>query len=125
MRYLDFSGEEGKERYSVLYDGLIGTNRGFEAPSETRVLGSILDKLEAIGHADMRGKNATFSRNEKEDIKLVIALEEAEFELAKDTLAHTKWVASSARGATKVMDWFHRAPTEKPVEEEAVANRPE
>lgn len=116
MRYIDFSGENGKVFFEALYDGLIGTARGFEAPQETRVLGKVLDKMEAIAHSTKRGELATFSRNEENGTSLVVALEEAEFDLFKAALTHTRWMVRAARDATKAVDWFHAAPTLEPVE---------
>jgi hypothetical protein len=115
MRYLDFSGSEGVTRYEYLYGGLVGTGRGFEAPTETRILGKILDKLEAIGTPVKEGADAAYKRKAEEGIELAVALEEAEYELAKDCYAKTQWRAATARAATAILDWFHAAPNTPPV----------
>lgn len=107
MKKLDFTGEEADVRFEIVYDGFLTTPRGFSAPSETRVVSKILDKLEALAHADRRGNLSTFSLDEQGGVAL---LEEEEFNLLKDSLAQVKWTAAGSRKATEVLDWLAAAP---------------
>lgn len=109
MKVLDFTGPEAKERYDLLYEGLIGTPRGLEAPSETRVIGKILDKLEAIGVSEKKNGAATFVLNGGGEVEL----EDAEHKLMSDCLSEVRWRTAGARKATSAMEWFNAAPEKK------------
>lgn len=109
MRVLDFTGEEAAQRYEILYDGLLGTNRGFEAPSETRVVSHILDKMEAIGIPAQRGGVKTFSLNGGDK---KVMLEDAEYQLMAEAIKQVKWTARAAKSVTGAMDFFAAAPND-------------
>lgn len=117
MRELDFTGDDAKERYEITYEGLVGTNRGFEAPSETRVIGKILDKLEAIGTPSPTASGVlTFTLN---DGGGKVYLEEEEFKLAGECIRLTKWKAQISRKATAAVEWFMGIPKMEPKKDEA------
>jgi hypothetical protein len=106
-RILDFTGDKAKERYEVVYDGLLGTMRGYSAPSETRVIGKVLDKLESIGVTTKRGELATFALDGAGG---QLIFEEEEHRLVSESLHQVRWNAQGARKATAVVDWFDSAP---------------
>jgi len=110
MKKLDFTGPEAARTFDLIYDGILGTSRGFTAPSETRVIGSALSKLEAIGHAVKRGDIPTYGLNPKGG---VVLLEEAEFNLAREALTQARFTPFVAREATHAVDWFDAAPSQK------------
>ena len=113
MRKLDFgSSERGAEFYTIIYDGIMTTQRGFEAPHETRVLGKILTALEGAGHSVTRNDGTpmafpSYDLNEKPE---PVVLELAEYKLAREALAKAQWNARSARRVTEMFDWFDAAP---------------
>ncbi len=107
MRRLDFTGESAGDRFEIIYDGIIGSGRGYEAPSETRIIGNVLTALEKIGKPMSRGGIATYSLA---DGGGPVLLEDVEWELAKDALTKVKWNAAGARRATDTIEWFHNAP---------------
>lgn len=110
MKRLDFSGVEGKERFEILYGGVTGTTRGFQAPSETRVIGKVLDKLESIAKPTetlgLGGKTIKSFALDETLSDLTIDLEDAEFGLMKECVEAVQWSAAGARKATTVVDWF-------------------
>lgn len=115
MKRLDFTGSEAKERYEILYEGVTGTTRGFQAPSETRVVGKILDKLEAIGTptetpVPTGGSVKSFALRENGG---AVDLEDAEFNLMNECVQAVKWNTRGARRATAAVEWFQAA-TEPP-----------
>lgn len=119
MKRLNFA-VDGKERYEILYGGVIGTTRGFQAPSETRVIGKVLDKLEAIGKAsETVGQNGatvkSFILNELL-AEVVVDLEDAEFSLMLECLQAVRWTTNAARKATAAIEWFQSS-TEPPKED--------
>jgi len=115
MKRLAFSGSGAKERYEIIYDGITGTTRGFEAPGETRVIGKVLDKLESIGKTGERedGRKSFILNGYGAGI---VDLEEAEFQLAIQCLNAVRWTVQGARKATDAVEWFLKA-EEPPVQE--------
>lgn len=121
MKRLNFSlkNEQATLFYEMIYDGIINSQRGFSAPSETRVIGSLLNKLEAIGKVAERGGQATYTLN----YGGVIEIEEEVHKLASDALRHVKWSAAASRNATTAIDWFDNAPaamTDNGVDKETI-----
>lgn len=113
MKRLNFAVDGGKERYEILYGGVIGTTRGFQAPSETRVIGKVLDKLEAVGKSsETVGQNGatikSFILNDQLP-EVVVDLENAEFDLMLECLQAVRWTTSAARKATAAIEWFQTA----------------
>src|SRR2546428_9303004 len=119
MRVLDFTQPGMGESYEILYDGLTGSSRGFEAPSETRIVSRILDKLEEIGLPTERGGVKTFALV---DGGGTVRLEDAEYSLMGEAIRSVKWTARAARKATSAMEWFASAP--EPVKEKAKDDTP-
>jgi len=113
MRVLDFSGELGSQRYSIIMDGLMGTDRPFKAPVETRMLSRILDLLEGIGKAGMRGAASTFGLNIAGSV--TVGLKESEFRLVVESLERVPWRPAGVRDITEALDWL----TELPAKQEA------
>ncbi len=116
MRRLDFSGADGPKWYSLLMDGLMGSNRGFKAPSETRVLSRILDKLEAIGTEGLRSGASTFGLPDGPTTRPPVDLKEAEYALVKEALESVPWRPVAVREATAMMEWFEEAQSSKDEE---------
>lgn len=94
--------------YEILYDGLLNTTKPLEAPSETRVIGRILDKLEQIGKPAERGGVATFTLGSPDFIEL----EDVEYRLMEECLKSVRWTARAARVVTKAMEFFNDASRE-------------
>lgn len=120
MKALDFRIPDGAERYEILYDGLVGSNRGLSAPSETRIMSRILDKLEAIGIPVERGTVKTFSL--VPEVVEMVLLEDTEWRLMVDCLQTVKWTTRAARKATTAMEWLEAAT--EPVKEEHGSDTP-
>lgn len=113
MRILDFSVEDGSEFYEILYDGIVNSEVGLKAPSETRVIGRVLDKFEAAGVPDIRGGVATFSLMAGG----LVTLEDAEYELATKALSHVNWLAKVARRVNVALDWMTAAPSARTADD--------
>lgn len=114
MRKLDFSIGRASDYFEIIYDGLLQTPRGFAAPSETRIIGAVQDKLEAIANAIDVGEGgrslATYRLNEVEALSNgMIYFEDAEYNLILAALKEVKWLTAAARKATAAMDWFEEA----------------
>jgi hypothetical protein len=105
MRYLYFDGEKATQIYEVLYDGLLNTTRGLEAPSETRVMSRILDKMESIGLSTERGGIKTFTLA----CESRVTLEDAEYQLMGEALKAVRWSSKAARIVTAALDLFSEA----------------
>lgn len=105
MKILNFSGENAAQRYEVLYDGLVHSTRGFEAPSETRIVSHILDKMETIGKPAERGGIRTFTLNGGGEVRL----EDVEYQLLGEALKGARWTARAARMVTDTLDFFNGA----------------
>lgn len=118
MRKLDFSGDA--ELYGVMYDGIVNNPRGFTAPIETRIVGKVLDRLEAIGELVLIGPDIkSYRLNGKHTdngVLPVILLEEEEYRLIKEALGQVKWNAVGARRATALFDMLEAATEVKPEE---------
>ena len=113
MRVIRFKGPQATQMYEILYDGLLNTTRGFEAPSETRVHGRILDKMESIGIPTERGGVATFTLAPPDG---EVVVEDAEYQLMAESLKAVRWLARAARVATAAMELFANAPAPHEVE---------
>ena len=130
MKRLTFGTEEvDKENYKLLYEGLTTNTRGYSAPTETRIIGKVLDAFEAIG------KTTTITLITRQDGTPItrdtfilngggnVDLEDAEYALAKDALGpnHMKWSPMFCREVTRAMELFQAAkapPKEEPDEPE-------
>ncbi len=127
MKELKFAGDDAQDHFEIVYDGLLQTPRGFAAPTETRVVSSILDKLEEIAKPEeISGPGGrslkTFRLNELDALTgASVLLENAEYSLLTEALKEVKWLAGAAKKATAAMDWLEGATDWKPklVEEEA------
>jgi hypothetical protein len=111
MRYLEFNDVLGSERYGMIYEGIIGSTRGFDGRTEARVIGKVLDKLEAIGQPVQKEDRATFALSGHG----TVALEDAEYKLLLDTLSSVKWTAKFSRLVARTFDWLANAPQEPSV----------
>lgn len=113
MKVLDFTRTENAQVYEILYDGLLNSTRGFEAPSETRVLSHIQDKFERIGLTAERGGVKTFTLAPPSGM---VTLEEVEYQLMAEALKAVRWTSKAAKAATMALDFFTNAPSEAPVD---------
>lgn len=120
MKRLDFTKDGGAEYYSMIYDGIVNSPRPYKAPVETRVIGKVLDKLEALGKPVQLADNITSFK--LTDGGGLVTLEDEEFRIAGEALHMTQWNARGARSATKAAEWFDSAPTITASTEEKVAN---
>lgn len=112
MRKLDFTDEGAEERFNILYDGLMASSRGYQAPGETRVIGVVLDKMEKLGVPTKDGERATFRWNKGTDpTTRTVLMEDAEHKLMEESLDSVKWNTVGARKATTAIQWFKDAPT--------------
>lgn len=112
MRTLVFTTTpEDAQRYAHLYDGLMNTKLTFQAPSETRVMGRVHSKLEAIGVTVQREAGAvSYASFDLSPAGGTVQLEEAEHALTLKALKEVPWNARGARTATDLVDWFETAP---------------
>lgn len=102
MRTLDFA-PDNKQHFEIIYDGIIGSARGFDGKNEARVIGRVLDKLEGIGETTQRGGMTTYRLRESGG---TVELEDAEFELMYDAISHVKWSARFARQVAQTFEWL-------------------
>lgn len=110
MRAVIFGPEDG-QRYSYLYDGLTNTKLTFQAPSETRVIGRVLTKLEAIGTTiNRQAGDVSYTSFDLANGGATVLLEDAEHALALKALKEVPWNARGSRIATDLVDWFEAAP---------------
>lgn len=117
MKQLDFgpNNHDAKEFYEILYDGALQSPRGYTAPTETRMIGKFLDKMEAIGRICKRGNDVSYELNGGG----LVILDEEIHRLVSDALKLVKWNGVGARKATKAIDWFDQAPVQ--MDENGVA----
>ncbi len=121
MRKLSFPAGSAALFYGTMYEGALNTERSFRAPSETRVLGSALTKIEAAGRPITLAAGTPAQRPSYEYVGGVVYLEEAEYDILKQALEHAPWNARAARSVTELMDWFHAAPSVVDMDENGVA----
>lgn len=116
MRKLSFIGEQARKRYEILYDGLMVTRRHLSVPSETRTMGKVLDKLEAVGEPTIRGTLQTFSLKGEGDVNLT----EQEYNLFRECIEGAPWAVRGSRDVTATVEWFLEAPSMAPPEHEGM-----
>lgn len=113
MRSLAFEGKDGSDRWDILYGAMLVNPEGFAAQTR-RVARRILEKLESIAEPiedkTMLAKFA-FSGEESREIQL----EEAEFNLLKDTVDKIPWTRNAIVLADKTMEWLESIQSEKKV----------
>lgn len=110
MRYLELHHPEDEKRYEVLYQGCVGTTRGFEG-TDLRVFSNVLNKLEKLGRPADDSDGATFALSESG----VVALEDAEYRLLFEAFNKVRWTPKGVRAAADVRDWLSEAPKQEPV----------
>lgn len=120
MRYIIFADykktddkflEGPAELYEIMYDGIVGSPRGFDK-SEARIIGRVLSKLEKIGTTTEREKRKTFALKDEDH---VVELEDTEFKLAIEALEAIRWTALFSRKAADMFDWLDATPKERPA----------
>lgn len=99
------------ERFEVMYEGLLNTPRGFTAPSETRIVGKVLSKLEELGHQTEVMGIRTYRMN-GEMVSPDLPLTEEELSLVTEALKAVKWMGRSARQVSDLFETFEKAPSE-------------
>jgi hypothetical protein len=104
MKSIPFTGENAIESYEILYDGMVNTQQPLSL-SETRVVGKILDKLEAMGATAERAGNKTFTLAGPGRL----VLEDTEYKLMKECLEAVRWNARASRQVGRAMDLFEQA----------------
>lgn len=116
MRYLVFTAAD-ETSYDMLMQGIHLTKRPFSGP-ETRIIGKILDKIEAIATQseglDVDGKRTTTYKMVSEGG--IIALEDTEFNMVKEAIDQTAWTARGARKVAALFDILDKAPNKSPLE---------
>lgn len=118
MRKLIFAADEKSEaRFEILYEGALNTPRGYKAPKETRLIGKVLDKLEAFG--------TPFKDNNRASYKFLFSkagdllLEDEEYNLLKEALDEIKWTGTISRKAADALEFLEAAETVKVEEKKA------
>lgn len=117
MRYLYFDTEAGlkdpKETFNMLYDGVAGSQRGFEGPIENRNIGKFFDAMEEIGKPCQRNGQDVYELD-PEKVKPVI-IDDAVFALVWDAVKIIKWTGLFSRKADGLYTWLE-ASKDKPRE---------
>ena len=115
MRKITFTADkQSEDRFEILYEGALNTPRGYKAPKETRLIGKVLDKLEAVG--------TPFKDNNRATYKLLfskagdVLLEDEEYSLLKEALDEIKWTGTISRKAADALEFLEASPSVK-VEE--------
>lgn len=107
MRYLDFTrdNQHAADLYELVHGGVVSSNRGFDK-LETRIIGNVMNKLEAIGVASTEGNRAIFALTKPG----IVVLEDTEFRLLLESLESVKWTIAAARRAADMFDWINTTP---------------
>ena len=100
MRSLAFTAE----RFEIIYEGLLNSQRGFDAPSETRIVGKILEKLEDEATQELVGGVTTYRL--KNGKGAVVNLSDEEYKLLVSAVKAVKWTARIATKATDAIEWL-------------------
>ena len=77
------------DNFEVVYEGLLNTNRGFDAPSETRIVGKILEKLEDIAeqvNIALEGQRPVYSYRLADGKGRTCMLSDEEYKLLLDAV---------------------------------------
>jgi hypothetical protein len=109
MRYLEFQVGRDEKKYEVLYQGCVGTLRGFEG-ADTRVFGNVLDKVERLGRPIDDSDGASFALTQSG----VVALEDVEYRLLLEAFNKVRWTPKGVRTAAEVREWILEAPKQEP-----------
>lgn len=96
------------KRFEMMYEGCLATPRGFTGPSETRIMGSILNKLEAVAHQETVNGVPTYRMN-GDVVNPDLKLTDEEYNLAFDSLKAVKWMGMAARAAADLFEAFEKA----------------
>lgn len=94
---------ESKERFDLIYEALAFSTRPMKGP-DLRICAKLFDKLETLGNftEEKGGRRIFIYNNEGGDLKL----ENAEYNLLKETLDFVEWNAYGARKAAPVLEWL-------------------
>ncbi len=97
------------KRFEMMYEGLLATPRGFTAPSETRIMSKVLEKMEAIGHQETVNNAPTYRMN-GDIVSPDLELTDEEYSLTYESLKAVKWMGVAVRGVTDLFDALEKTP---------------
>lgn len=95
-----------KDKFEVVYNGLLNSQRGFDAPSETRMVTKILDKMEK--NAEAFDDGGTKSYRVPEGKTVTVELPDEEYKLLTEAIKAVKWTARVARKVSDVVEWLDK-----------------
>lgn len=110
MRYLVFEKGVHDDEYGVVYNGINVSKRPMEWETESRVVGHIMDKFEALGKPEQVGNVVLFVLARDGHIEL----EDAEYKLLLDLMKGVDWAPTHARRVNKAREFLAGAPTSVP-----------
>jgi hypothetical protein len=96
------------DHFETVYAGLLNSQRGFEAPSETRIVVRILDKLEekAEQFTEGEGSNKITSYRLKDGKGMTVTLTDEEYKLLLEAVKAVKWTGRVVRKVTSTLEWL-------------------
>lgn len=100
---LEFTADEAGDRHlRTLYDGLVNSPRGYKVPHETRIIQSVLSRLETLG---VRTPTGTLSLVEPGGFDL----SRTEYSLVKEAFEAVTWTGKGAADAHATWEWMTAA----------------
>jgi len=94
------------EQFALTYDGILSSPKGFAA-GERRVIGKILDKLEAVAApVEIRQTPAGAIITFRVTADVEVPIEEVERKLIVSALDATEWTALAVRRADQLVSYW-------------------
>jgi len=105
------------EQFALTYDGLLSSPKGFAA-GERRVIGKILDKLEAVAApTEIRQSPAGAVISFRVAAEVDVAIEEVERKLIVTALDATEWTAIAVRRVDQLVAYWRDGVPEKDAQQ--------
>ena len=105
------------EQFALTYDGILSSPKGFAA-GERRVIGKILDKLEAVAApTEIRQSPAGAVITFRVAAEVDVAIEEVERKLIVTALDATEWTAIAVRRADQLVAYWRDGVPEKDAQQ--------
>lgn len=106
MRKLEFTDPK---QFEYIYEAVIGKPEGYGLQNG-RVAAKILDKMEAVGKLKETLPNKVKLYTVDTVNKPVVELEDAEYDLVKQTISTMQVGGANIRDALAVSDWLDKVP---------------
>lgn len=106
------------EQFSLLYESIVLKQGGYNM-QQGRIAAKILDKLEDVGIVDndnsVKGQDGQIAIMiyKSRSLPIDVKLEDAEYDLVKQSLDAMPWSGRAVRKAVRVVDWFTAVPADE------------